>query len=147
MSAGKPNWGRLAALGRLPQEQRHNLPGAEEIAELEAENAELRAKSESVSQPEEVVEQPGTMPLREDGETTPEFGDTSTEENNGEVEEEKPTPENEVTTAVAIDPDMKRNELEAIAMTHTTIQDPSNKEKYPNKAVLYDAIVEEFELK
>ena len=50
MSAGQPDWNKLAAMGKLPQESRNKIPylaqldaAAARIKQLEEENARLRA--------------------------------------------------------------------------------------------------------
>ena len=44
MSAGKPNWSRLHALGKLPKGAEHHIPGLADAAEAEKKLEELKKK-------------------------------------------------------------------------------------------------------
>ncbi len=167
MSAGRPNYTKLEALGKLPVDQRHNLPGAEERAKLQEDNARLQQENAKVrgenaapqdtqrtnppglTQPEPTVDQPGTAPMRVEGKTSHLENRESTTGEAGSVDEEANKGDNVAPAGddgeVKIDPAMTRGQLEDIARSYTTIQDPANKEKYPNKEVLYESIVSELE--
>ena len=65
MGAGKPDWAKLYAMGKLPKEARGNIPmltqldaAEKQIKELEAKVAELRAGGDSSDAPVISVETP-----------------------------------------------------------------------------------------